>query len=90
MRSVEVVTKLFSDARASSSVLIKDAVSLENGREISLDSQDRALPIARSRKSDDPVLRIRRLLSDNVQPLCEYWQALVFPNQGGQALPPRS
>jgi hypothetical protein len=78
------LAKLLSDSGASSSLLIKDAVWLENGREITLDPQDRALPSAKSRKSDDPVLRIRRLLSDKVQPLGDYWQALVFPNEGGK------
>ena len=65
-------------------VLIKEAVWLENGREITLDTQDRAVPSTKTRKSDDPVLRIRRLLSDKVQPLGDYYQAIVFPNQGGK------
>lgn len=78
------LAKLLSDARVSSSVLIKDAVWLENGREVTLDRQDRALPSSKTRKSDDPVLRIRRLLSGKVQPLGDYWQALVFPNAGGK------
>jgi hypothetical protein len=83
-REQEKLTMLFSDGSASSSVLTKEAVWLENGREINLDSQDRALPSTKSRKSDDPVLRIRRQLSDKVQPLGDYWQALVFPNAGGK------
>jgi hypothetical protein len=83
-RDEEKLAKLLSDAHASSSVMIKDAVWLENGREIRLDSQDRALPSTKSRKSDDPVLQIRRLLSDKVQPLGDYWQAVVFPNEGGK------
>ncbi len=83
-RDEEKLAKLFSDTRISSSVLIKEAVWLENGREITLDKQDRASPSTKSRKSDDPVLRIRRLLSDKVQPLGDYWQALVFPNEGGK------
>jgi hypothetical protein len=86
----EKLAKLFSDARKSSSVLIKEAVWLENGREITLDKQDRALPSSKPRKSDDPVLRIRRLLSDKVQPIGDYWQALVFPNEGGKGPLPRS
>ena len=81
-RDEEKLKKLFSDTRVSSSVLIKEAVWLENGREITLDKQDRASPSTKTRKSDDPVLRIRRLLSDKVQPLGDYWQALVFPNEG--------
>jgi hypothetical protein len=83
-REEEKLAKLLSDARVSSSVMIKEAVWLENGREISLDSQDRSLPSAKTRKSDDPVLQIRRLLSDKVQPLGDYWQAVVFPNEGGK------
>jgi hypothetical protein len=78
------LAKLLSDSGASSSPLIKDAVWLENGREITLDPQDRALPSTKTHKSDDPVLRIRRLLSEKVRPLGDYWQALVFPNEGGK------
>jgi len=77
------LARLLSDTRVSSSVLIKEAVWLENGREITLDPQGRALPSTKTRKSDDPVLRIRRLLIDKVQPLGDYYQAIVFPNQGG-------
>jgi hypothetical protein len=83
-RDEENLAKLMSDIRVSSSVLLKEAVWLENGREITLDKQDRASPSTKTRKSDDPVLRIRRLLSDKVQPLGDYWQALVFPNEGGK------
>ena len=83
-RDEEKIEKLFSDIHVSSSVLIKEAVWLENGREITLDKQDRSSPSAKTRKSDDPVLRIRRLLSDKVKPLGDYWQALVFPNEGGK------
>ncbi len=82
-RDGECLAKLLSDARVSSSVLIKQAVWLENGREITLDPQGRASPSTKTRKSDDPVLRIRRLLSDNVLPLGDYYQAIVFPCQGG-------
>ena len=65
-------------------LLIKEAVWLENGREITIDRQDRSRPRRKTRKSDDPVLRIRRLLQEKVQPLGEYHQAIVFPNQGGR------
>ena len=82
-RHEENLARLLSDTRVSGSVLIKEAVWLENGREITLDPQDRALPSSKTRKSDDPVLRIRRLLSDKVQPLGDYYQAIVFPSQGG-------
>jgi hypothetical protein len=50
---------------------------------ITLDSRDRTMPSAKTRKSDDPVLRIRRVLSEKVQPVGDYWQAVVFPNEGG-------
>ena len=79
----EKLAKLFADPQVSCSVLIKEAVWLENGREITLDKQDRASPSPKTRKSDDPVLRIRKLLSDKVQPLGDFWQAVVFPNEGG-------
>ena len=82
-RHEENLARLLSDTRFSSAVLIREAVWLENGREITLDPQDRALPSTKTRKSDDPVLRIRRLLSDKVQPLGDYHMAIVFPNQGG-------
>ncbi len=83
-RDEEKLARLFADAQVSSSVLIKEAVWLENGREITLDKQDRASPSPKTRKSDDPVLRIRKLLSDKVQPLGDFWQAVVFPNEGGK------
>jgi hypothetical protein len=65
------------------------AVWIENGREVTLDPDDRTSPIGRTmpstktRKSDDPVLRFRRLLQDKVQPMGDYSQAVLFPNQGG-------
>jgi hypothetical protein len=83
LRDEEKLARLLSDTRISSSVLIKEAVWLENGREITLDPRDRALPSTKTRKSDDPVLRIRRLLSEKVQPLGDYYQAIVFPSLGG-------
>jgi hypothetical protein len=79
----ETLARLMSDTPVSGFVLIKEAVWLENGREITLDPNDRALPSTKTRKSDDPVLRIRRLLSEKVKPLGDYYQAIVFPNQGG-------
>jgi len=79
----EKLSKLASNSRTSSPVLIKEAVWLENGREITLDQRDRASPSAKTRKSDDLVLRIRRLLGEKVQPLGDYYQALIFPNEGG-------
>jgi hypothetical protein len=78
------IARLFSGARIPSEVLIKEAMWLENGREITVDAQDRSAPSTKTRKSDDPVLAIRRLLQDKVRPLGDYYQALVFPNQGGE------
>ena len=60
------------------------AVWIENGREVTLDPHGRAVPSAKTRKSDDPVLRFRRLLQDKVQPLGDYSQAVLFPNEGDQ------
>jgi hypothetical protein len=78
------LARALADVRVASSVLIKEAVWLESGREIALDSRDRTMPSAKTRKSDDPVLRIRRALNEKVQPVGDYWQAVVFPNEGGE------
>jgi hypothetical protein len=78
------LAKLVSETRVPSATLMKEPVWLENGREITLDPQDRAAPSFKTRKSDDPVLRIRRLLQEKVQASGDYYQALVFPNQGGK------
>lgn len=59
------------------------AVWIENGREVTLNPQGRAAPSSKTRKSDDPVLRIRKILQEKVQPLGNYSQAVVFPNRGG-------
>jgi hypothetical protein len=58
------------------------AVWLENGQEVAPDP-DRAAAGLQTRKSNDPVLRIRRLLQDRLQPLGDYTRAVLFPNQGG-------
>jgi hypothetical protein len=76
--------KLLTGLPAQSRPSLDTAVWIENGREISLDPQDRAAPSSKTRKSDDPVLRIRRLLREKVQPLGDYTRAVLFPNQGGQ------
>ena len=68
----------------SSSSLIKEAVRLENGREITLGPHDRSAPSTKTRKSDDPVLRIRRLLSDQAQPLGDCYHAMIFPSAAGK------
>ena len=59
----EILARLLSGARVPTEILIKEAVWLENGREITIDLRDRAAPSTKTRKSDDPVLGIRRLLS---------------------------
>jgi hypothetical protein len=81
----EVLVRLLAGDHQSTRDLIKEAVWLENGREITIDTEDRAVPSSKTRKSDDPVLAIRRLLQEKVQPLSDYYQAIVFPNQGGPA-----
>jgi hypothetical protein len=78
------LTRLLAGLPAQRRLSIDTAVWIENGREVTLDSHDRAAPSTKTRKSDDPVLRIRRLLLDKVQPLGDYSQAVLFPNQGGQ------
>jgi len=95
-RDAEKLAKLVSNSPVSTSSLgpmknafaidslIKEAVRLENGREITLDLHDRSAPSTKTRKSDDPVLRIRRLLNDQVQPLGNYCHALIFPSAGGK------
>jgi hypothetical protein len=47
------------------------------------DDLSRGIPSPKTRKSDDPVLRIRAILSDKLQPLGSYSQAVLFPNVGG-------
>jgi hypothetical protein len=80
----EPLAKLLEGARVRTDVLIKEAVRLDNAREITIDHQVRAAPSKKTRKSDDPVLGIRQVLSDKLQPLADYYQAIVFPNQDGK------
>jgi hypothetical protein len=80
----EMIAKLVSALESASDPLLQEAVWVENGREVTIDHQDRSAPSSKTRKSDDPVLRIRRLLQEKVQPLGDYHQAIVFPNQGGK------
>jgi hypothetical protein len=63
---------------------LNTAVWIENGREVTLDLHNRAAPSTKARKSDDPVLRIRRMLQDKVHPLGDYNQTVLFPNRGGE------
>jgi hypothetical protein len=80
----ESLAALLSGARVPGKVVINQAAWLENGREITFDLHDRAAPSSKTRNSDDPVLAIRRLLQEKVPPLCDHYQAIVFPNQGGK------
>jgi serine/threonine protein kinase len=61
------------------------AVWLENGQVFGLDDQgnSREMPGLATRKSDDPVLRIRRLLKETISTLGSYHRAVIVPNQGG-------
>jgi hypothetical protein len=79
----EALARLLSGARVRTDVLVEEAVWLENGREIRLDLRDRAVPSSKTRKSDDPVLGLRRLLAGKVQALGDYYMALIFPSAGG-------
>jgi Domain of unknown function (DUF4384) len=80
----ESLAKLLAGSRIKVETLIKEAVWVENGREITIDREDRTVPSKKTRPSDDPVLGIRRLLQEKVRPLGDYYQAIVFPDQGGE------
>jgi hypothetical protein len=82
-RDVDLV-KLLGGPPGRRHASLREAVWIENGREVTLDSNNRSAPSSLTRKSDDPVLRFRRLLQDKVLPLGDYSQAVLFPNQGGQ------
>jgi predicted Ser/Thr protein kinase len=73
-----------------------EAVWLEDGQEVvyapsmmSIRAErgeadlSRGIPSPKTRKSDDPVLRVRAVLKEKVQPLGGYSQAVLFPNEGG-------
>jgi hypothetical protein len=77
------LAKLLSGSPVPPRQTLKTAVWIENGREVVLDQQDRAAPSSKTRPSNDPVLRLRRRLQEQVQPLGEFSQAILFPNQGG-------
>ncbi len=86
-----------SGALVAWSPKMKTAVWIEDGEEVVFDSAggatrqgaaegplSRGIPSKETRKSDDPVLAIRRLLQEKVQPLGSYSQAVLFPNDGGK------
>jgi hypothetical protein len=81
-RDVDLAKRL-GGSPAPPRLTLATTVWIENGREVVLDQQNRAAPSPKSRKSDDPVLRMRRRLQEQVQPLGEFSQAILFPNQGG-------
>jgi hypothetical protein len=78
-----VLAQLLGGSPAPPHLTLATAVWIENGREVILDQQNRAAPSPKTRSSNDPVLRLRRLLQERVQPLGEFSQAILFPNQGG-------
>ena len=74
---------------------MREAIWLEDGQEVVFgpnhgsrkaergeEDLSRGIPSPKTRKSDDPVLQIRALLSGTVQSLSNYSQAVLFPNQG--------
>jgi hypothetical protein len=81
-RDVDLPKRL-ADTTARSPLTIAGAAWVENGREVSLDPRDRGSGLP-TRKSDDPVLRIRRLLREKVQPLGDYTRAVIFPNRADE------
>jgi hypothetical protein len=75
---------------------MREAIWLEDGQEVVFgptqgprrgergdEDLSRGIPSRKARKSDDPVLRIRAILSNKLQPLGSYSQAVLFPNNGG-------
>jgi hypothetical protein len=62
-----------------------EAVWLENSQAFGLNDKDndREVPGLAARKSDDPVLRIRRLLKEKISALGLYHRAVIAPDQGG-------
>jgi hypothetical protein len=74
---------------------MSEAVWLEDGQEVAFQQTrahgsasgdeplGRGIPRPKTRKSDDPVLRVRAVLSNKLQPLGSYSQAVLFPNVGG-------
>jgi hypothetical protein len=74
---------------------MNEAIWLEDGQEVvfgaahrttkaerGAEDLSRGIPSPKTRKSDDPVLRVRALLSDKLQTIGSYNQAVVFPNEG--------
>jgi hypothetical protein len=90
------LAKLLSGSLAQSRPTLDKPVWIENGRAVILDPQvlaapspknresERTAPISKTRQSNDPVLGMRRLLHEKVQPLGDYSQAVIFPNQAGR------
>lgn len=74
------LARLAVDLTALRRQRLDKAVWIENGREVVA----RDAPGARTRKSNDPVLQFRRMMQEKVQPLGDFTQAVLFPNQGGR------
>jgi hypothetical protein len=74
------LARLLGGSPAPPRLTLATAVWIENGREVILDQQNRAALSPKTRTSDDPVLRLRRRLQEAVQPLGDYYQAILFPN----------
>jgi serine/threonine protein kinase len=74
---------------------MNEAVWIEDGQEVAFQRSrahnsasgeeplGRGIPSPKTRKTEDPVLRIRAILSNKLQPLGSYSQAVLFPNVGG-------
>jgi serine/threonine protein kinase len=87
------LAQLLAGAAISSALDLDKPVWIEDGEEVAFERSvaaadgdnllSRGIPSPKTRKSDDPVLRIRALLSEKVKPLGSYSQAVLFPNQGG-------
>jgi len=90
------LAQLLAGASISSALDLDKPIWIEDGEEVAFDRSvaaakdltgdealTRGIPSPKTRKSDDPVLRIRALLNEKVRPMGSYSQAVLFPNQGG-------
>jgi hypothetical protein len=66
-----------------------EAVWIENGQVFGLDDQgkERTAPGPKTRKTDDPVLRVRELLGKKLPGRGDYHRAVIVPNKGGPSAP---
>jgi hypothetical protein len=87
------LAQILAGASISSALDGDKPIWIEDGEEVAFERSaatgggdnalSRGIPSSKTRKSDDPVLRIRALLNEKVKPLGSYSQAVLFPNQGG-------